>query len=87
MSRQRKQEDHCPFKRSVDSSVSPNCKRKRLLETDENMSDNSIDPNRRPNFSNVGYVQVGNGFSRNLNMVQLKPTAAKKIVIKNLKSE
>ncbi|XP_044764848.1 cullin-4A [Coccinella septempunctata] len=87
MSRQRKQEDNCPFQRSVDTSGSPNCKLRRLFETDENMSDNSVDPNRRPNFSNVGYVQVGNGFSRNLNMVQLKPTAAKKIVIKNLKSE
>ncbi|KAL3290377.1 hypothetical protein HHI36_023719 [Cryptolaemus montrouzieri] len=87
MSRQRKQEDNGPFKRSVDTPSSQHSKRRRLFETDENMSDNSVDPNRRPNFSNVGYVQVGNGFSRNLNTVQLKPTAAKKIVIKNLKSE
>lgn len=39
--------------------------------------------NRRPNFSNVPQ----NGINRNVNVLSIKPTTAKKLVIKNLKSE
>ncbi|CAH0562200.1 unnamed protein product [Brassicogethes aeneus] len=48
-----------------------------------NMTDNSVDRTRRANFSNV----PANGINRNLNILNIKPTTAKKIVIKNLKSE
>lgn len=47
----------------------------------ENMSDNTVDGNRRANFSNVPSY----GLNRNVNILNIKP-AAKKIVIKNLKS-
>lgn len=39
--------------------------------------------NRRPNFSNLPQ----NGINRNINVLNIKPTTAKKLVIKNLKSE
>ncbi|KAF7269567.1 hypothetical protein GWI33_017456 [Rhynchophorus ferrugineus] len=39
--------------------------------------------NRRPNFSNVPQ----NLINRNINVLSIKPTTAKKLVIKNLKSE
>ncbi|KAJ8980577.1 hypothetical protein NQ317_018704 [Molorchus minor] len=44
------------------------------------MTENST---RRPNFSNIPQ----NGLNRNLNLLNIKPTTAKKLVIKNLKSE
>lgn len=46
------------------------------------MSEN-VESTRRPNFSNIPQ----NGVNRNLNLINLKPTTAKKLVIKNLKSE
>lgn len=39
--------------------------------------------NRRPNFSNLPQ----NGINRNINVLNIKPTTAKKLIIKNLKSE
>lgn len=56
---------------------------KRKRETDENMSENSADRNKRANFSAIS----SNGLNRNLNILNLKPTATKKLVIKNLKSK
>lgn len=47
---------------------------------DENMSDHS---SKRANFSAIS----SNGLNRNLNILNLKPTATKKLVIKNLKSK
>ncbi|XP_018322699.1 cullin-4B isoform X2 [Agrilus planipennis] len=47
------------------------------------MSDNSSDFSKRANFSAI----TSNGINRNLNILNLKPTTTKKIVIKNLKSE
>ncbi|KAJ8941903.1 hypothetical protein NQ318_001758 [Aromia moschata] len=44
------------------------------------MTENST---RRPNFSNIPQ----NGLNRNLNLLNIKPTTAKKLVIKNFKSE
>ncbi|XP_049818266.1 cullin-4B isoform X2 [Aethina tumida] len=59
-------------------------KRKRSgTRNQETMTDNTLDRNRRANFSNV----PNNGMNRNLNLLNIKPTTAKKIVIKNLKSE
>lgn len=61
-------------------------KRKRdtsVEEVDENMSDNSNEKTKRANFSAI----TSNGLNRNLNILNLKPTATKKLVIKNLKSE
>lgn len=56
----------------------------RNIETFVNaMGDNAVDRNRRANFSNVPV----NGFSRNINHINNKSATAKKIVIKNLKSE
>nr|XP_023019090.1 cullin-4B [Leptinotarsa decemlineata] len=46
------------------------------------MSENTVNNSRRPNFSNVPQ----NGINRNLNLINIKPTA-KKLVIKNLKSQ
>ncbi|CAG9855429.1 unnamed protein product [Phyllotreta striolata] len=46
------------------------------------MSENTVNSVRRPNFSNIPQ----NGISRNINLINIKPTA-KKLVIKNLKSE
>lgn len=43
----------------------------------------NVNSTRRPNFSNIPQ----NGVNRNLNLINLKPTTAKKLVIKNLKSE
>ncbi|KAJ8923549.1 hypothetical protein NQ315_010127 [Exocentrus adspersus] len=48
-----------------------------------NMTENTVNSSRRPNFSNIPQ----NGLNRNLNLLNIKPTTAKKLVIKNLKSE
>ncbi|KAF5297248.1 hypothetical protein FQR65_LT10020 [Abscondita terminalis] len=58
-------------------------RKKDVLEVDENMSDNANEKNKRANFSAI----TSNGINRNLSILNLKPTATKKIVIKNLKSE
>ncbi|XP_018566633.1 cullin-4B isoform X2 [Anoplophora glabripennis] len=47
------------------------------------MTENTVNSSRRPNFSNIPQ----NGLNRNLNLLNIKPTTAKKLVIKNLKSE
>lgn len=48
------------------------------------MSENGVNSVRRPNFSNIPQ----NGINRNMNLINnIKPTTAKKLVIKNLKSE
>nr|CAI5853256.1 unnamed protein product [Callosobruchus analis] len=47
------------------------------------MSENAVNSARRPNFSNIPQ----NGINRNLNINSIKPTTAKKLVIKNQKSE
>lgn len=53
------------------------------FEIDENMSDNSTDRSKRANFSAI----PSNGMSRNISLLTIKPTPAKKIIIKNLKSK
>lgn len=47
------------------------------------MSENTVNSVHRPNFSNIPQ----NGMNRNLNLINLKPTTTKKLIIKNLKSE
>lgn len=64
----------CPVKRKRGEPVAV---------TDENMSDNSTERNKRANFSAIASI----GLNRNLNILNLKPTTTKKIVIKNLKSK
>lgn len=53
------------------------------IDSNETMSDNGNDRNKRANFSAI----ASNGINRNINIINLKPTATKKIVIKNLKSK
>lgn len=74
-------EDPSPLKRLVEPHI-PNKRQRLEIEIDENMSDNSTD-RRRANFSNI----PPNGVNRNVNILTVKPTTAKKIVIKNLRSE
>lgn len=47
------------------------------------MNENTLNSVHRANFSNIPQ----NGVNRNLNLITLKPTTAKKLIIKNLKSE
>lgn len=49
----------------------------------ENMSDHPNDRTKRANFSAIS----SNGLNRSINIINLKPTATKKLVIKNLKSK
>lgn len=78
-------EDISPLNVRRSSEYSPPSKRKKdIVEVDENMSDNSNDKNKKSsNFSDIT-SNVIDGSSLILN---LKPTSAKKIIIKNLKSE
>lgn len=78
-------EDISPLNIRRPTEYTPSTKRKRdIVEVDENMSDNSNDKNKKSsNFSDIS-SNVIDGSSL---ILTLKPTSAKKIVIKNLKSE
>ncbi|GJQ68033.1 hypothetical protein Trydic_g10668 [Trypoxylus dichotomus] len=90
MSRHNRRElDNCPANLRGSGEI-PNSsgsnKRKRGStggQTDENMSDNSSERNKRPNFSAVG----SNGINRNVNIINIKTSGTKKLVIKNQKGE
>lgn len=68
---------------SENSNTSLKRKRDCRIEIDENMSDNSTDRSKRANFSAI----PSNGINRNLTVLNIKPTATKKIIIKNFKSK
>ncbi|XP_017785971.1 PREDICTED: cullin-4A isoform X2 [Nicrophorus vespilloides] len=81
MRHSRTSEDRGPNRGGNNEHSYSGIKRKRDTQAEiENMSDNT---HKRANFSAV----TQNGLNRNLNILNLKPAATKKLVIKNLKSE
>lgn len=74
-------EDRVNFRRKRNSSNSENIS-KRLKQEDNNMTDTTQNNQKRANFSALSNP---NGVSKTSPLVNTKPGAAKKLVIKNFK--
>ena len=75
-------EDRVNSRRKRNSSNSENIGSKRLKQEDNSMTDTTQNNQKRANFSALGNP---NGVSKTSPLVNTKPGAAKKLVIKNFK--